>query len=61
MPRIEEMIIITEYSPWCTIIKNPQGVTLGDICTTVFKECVPTVMRSRLSVLIRATAIRRRW
>ena len=40
MPRVEELIIITEYSPWCTIVKNPQGVTLGDICTTLFKECV---------------------
>ncbi|KAI0696573.1 hypothetical protein C8T65DRAFT_663547 [Cerioporus squamosus] len=38
MPRVEELIIITEFSPWCTIIKNPNGVTLGDICTTLFKE-----------------------
>lgn len=41
MPRIEELIIITEFSPWCTIVKNPLGVTLGDVCTTLFKECVP--------------------
>ena len=40
MPRVEELIIITELSPWCTIIKNPQGVTLGDVCQTLFKECV---------------------
>ncbi|KAI0668370.1 hypothetical protein C8Q78DRAFT_254351 [Trametes maxima] len=38
LPRVEELIIITEVSPWCTIIKNPQGVTLGDVCTTMFKE-----------------------
>ena len=38
MPRVEEIIIITEFSPWCTIVKNPAGVTLGDICTTLFKE-----------------------
>lgn len=38
MPRVEELIVITEYSPWCTIIRNPQGVTLGDVCTTLFKE-----------------------
>ncbi|EIW60956.1 uncharacterized protein TRAVEDRAFT_58002 [Trametes versicolor FP-101664 SS1] len=38
LPRVEELIIITEVSPWCTIIKNPQGVTLGDVCTTLYKE-----------------------
>ncbi|KAI0738011.1 hypothetical protein C8Q80DRAFT_291798 [Daedaleopsis nitida] len=38
MPRVDELIIITEYSPWCTIIKNTQGVTLNDICTQLFKE-----------------------
>lgn len=41
MPRVEELIIITEHSPWCTIVKNPAGVTLGDICGTLFKEYVP--------------------
>ena len=40
MPRVEELIIITEYSPWCTIVRNPQGVTLGDVTGTLFKECV---------------------
>ena len=44
MPRVEELIIITEYSPWCTIIKNPNGVNLGDICTTLFQECVVAVL-----------------
>ncbi|KAI0628792.1 hypothetical protein C8Q77DRAFT_1161822 [Trametes polyzona] len=38
LPRVEELIVITEVSPWCTIVKNPQGVTLGDVCTTLFKE-----------------------
>ncbi|CDO71897.1 hypothetical protein BN946_scf184940.g44 [Trametes cinnabarina] len=38
LPRVEELIIITECSPWCTIVKNPQGVTLGDVITTLFKE-----------------------
>ncbi|KAI0781463.1 hypothetical protein BD413DRAFT_505560 [Trametes elegans] len=38
LPRVEELIIITEHSPWCTIIKNPHGVTLGDVCSTLFKE-----------------------
>jgi hypothetical protein len=65
LPRVQELIIICELSPWCTIIKNEvrplpfppphlspllpalphktdareqKGVTLGDICTTVWKE-----------------------
>ncbi|KAH9890514.1 hypothetical protein C8Q73DRAFT_704565 [Cubamyces lactineus] len=38
LPRVEELIIITECSPWCTIIKNPQGVTLGDVVTMLFKD-----------------------
>ncbi|KAI9059798.1 hypothetical protein FKP32DRAFT_1605945 [Trametes sanguinea] len=38
LPRVEELIIITDCSPWCTIVKNPQGVTLGDVVTTLFKE-----------------------
>jgi hypothetical protein len=53
---VQELILITENSPWCTIVKNEvhrapsysplfcshdpaqRGVTLGDICTTVWKE-----------------------
>ncbi|KAI8974263.1 hypothetical protein BD414DRAFT_498622 [Trametes punicea] len=38
LPRVEELIIITEVSPWCTIVRNPQGVTLGDVVTTLYKE-----------------------
>ncbi|KAH9914508.1 uncharacterized protein BXZ73DRAFT_54925 [Epithele typhae] len=38
MPRVEELIIITEHSPWCTIVKNSQGVTLGDVTTTLFRD-----------------------
>ncbi|GBE82811.1 hypothetical protein SCP_0411970 [Sparassis crispa] len=38
LPRVDQLIIITEVSPWCTIVRNPQGVTLGDICTALHKE-----------------------
>lgn len=38
LPRVDEIIIITELSPWCTIVKNPQGVTMNDICSTIWKE-----------------------
>lgn len=40
LPRVEQLIIITEISPWCTVVKNERGVTLGDICTAVYKECL---------------------
>lgn len=38
LPRVEDLIIITESSPWCTIVRNPAGVTLGDVCTTLWKD-----------------------
>ncbi|KDQ59742.1 hypothetical protein JAAARDRAFT_33311 [Jaapia argillacea MUCL 33604] len=38
LPRVEELILITEYSPWCTIVSNKKGVTLGDICSTIWKD-----------------------
>ncbi|KAA1477677.1 hypothetical protein DENSPDRAFT_844860 [Dentipellis sp. KUC8613] len=38
LPRVQEIIIITEHSPWCTIVKNDHGVTLHDICDRVWKE-----------------------
>ena len=43
LPRVSELIIITEYTPWCTIVKNPAGVTMNDICTTIWKEYVSCV------------------
>lgn len=38
MPRVSEVMIITEYTPWCTIVKNPNGVTMGDICQGIWKD-----------------------
>ncbi|KAJ3487089.1 hypothetical protein NLI96_g3780 [Meripilus lineatus] len=38
LPRVAELIIITDLSPWCTIVRNANGVTMNDICTTVWKE-----------------------
>jgi hypothetical protein len=40
LPRVAQLMIITEISPWCTIIKNERGVTMGDVCTMIWKECV---------------------
>ncbi|KAI6111154.1 hypothetical protein EDD16DRAFT_589701 [Pisolithus croceorrhizus] len=38
LPRVTQLIIITELSPWCTIIHNERGVTMSDVCTTIWKE-----------------------
>ncbi|KAH8113433.1 hypothetical protein DFH11DRAFT_343482 [Phellopilus nigrolimitatus] len=38
LPRVTELIVITRASPWCTIVRNPRGVSLGDICGTIWKE-----------------------
>ena len=40
LPRVTDLIVITELSPWCTIIHNERGVTLSDVCSTIWKECV---------------------
>lgn len=40
LPRVQELIIICDITPWCTIVKNERGVTLQDVCTTIWKECV---------------------
>jgi len=38
LPRVQELIIICNISPWCTIVKNERGVTLQDVCTTIWKD-----------------------
>jgi hypothetical protein len=38
LPRVQELYIITEHSPWCTTVRNEAGVTMGDVCQTVWKE-----------------------
>ncbi|KAH0584568.1 hypothetical protein J132_07743 [Termitomyces sp. J132] len=43
MPRVKQLIIITEHSPWCTIVTNENGVTLNDVCTQVYKEYTNTI------------------
>ncbi|EMD34317.1 hypothetical protein CERSUDRAFT_117197 [Gelatoporia subvermispora B] len=37
-PRADTLIIIAEISPWCTIVRNPGGVTLGDICNSLIAD-----------------------
>ncbi|KAJ6630238.1 hypothetical protein B0H10DRAFT_1867258 [Mycena sp. CBHHK59/15] len=38
LPRVSQLIIITEISPWCTTVKNERGVTMNDVCTAVWKD-----------------------
>ena len=42
IPRVSTLILITSLTPWCTIVRNDKGVTLGNICETLYKECVFT-------------------
>lgn len=43
LPRVDQLHIISEFSPWCTTVKNEQGVTLGDVCSTVWRGYVVIV------------------
>ncbi|KAJ3740485.1 hypothetical protein DFH05DRAFT_1508981 [Lentinula detonsa] len=38
LPRVSQLIIITEISPWCTVVKNERGVNLVDVCTQIWKD-----------------------
>ena len=40
VPRVSELIIITKNSPWCTIVTNKNGVSMQDVSTKLWKECV---------------------
>ena len=38
MPRVQQLIILSEFTPWCTLVNNLNGVMLGDVITGVFNE-----------------------
>ncbi|KIM49565.1 hypothetical protein M413DRAFT_438755 [Hebeloma cylindrosporum] len=38
LPRVDQLIIISRISPWCTIVKNEHGVTIGDVCSAIYKD-----------------------
>lgn len=42
IPRVKQLIIISRYSPWCTIVKNEEGVTIGNVCSAIYKEYIPS-------------------
>ncbi|KAF7294607.1 hypothetical protein MIND_00997300 [Mycena indigotica] len=38
LPRVSSLIIITEASPWCTVVQNERGVTMDDICIKLYRD-----------------------
>jgi len=38
LPRVQQLIIISDQSPWCTIVTNDRGVTMSDVCSVVWKD-----------------------
>jgi len=38
LPRLQEVHIISPESPWCTTVRNDNGVTLQDIFTQLWKD-----------------------
>ncbi|KAF8188337.1 hypothetical protein BJ912DRAFT_968507 [Pholiota molesta] len=40
LPRVSQLIVISRVSPWCTIIKKDTGVTIGDLCSAIYKDYV---------------------
>ncbi|KAG6856732.1 hypothetical protein H0H87_001332 [Tephrocybe sp. NHM501043] len=38
LPRVKQLILITDKSPWCTVVTNENGVTMNDICIQMYKE-----------------------
>ena len=41
LPRVARLVVISRLSPWCTIITRETGVTIADVCSTIYKEYVP--------------------
>jgi len=38
LPRVSQLSIITEHSPWCTIVRNDNGVTLVDVLQFIWAD-----------------------
>jgi hypothetical protein len=55
LPRVSRLVVISRLSPWCTIITRESGVTIADVCSTIFKEYV--MLYSQLSVLFTSADI----
>ncbi|KAK7688888.1 hypothetical protein QCA50_007579 [Cerrena zonata] len=51
VPRVSELVIITHRSPWCTLVRNPDGVTCGDVCETLFQDYEKEVTPAEFATL----------
>jgi hypothetical protein len=40
LPRVTQLIILNEIAPWVTTVKNDRGVTMEDVCATLWREYV---------------------
>lgn len=39
LPRVEELILISKWSPWCTVVKNvADGVTMEDVLNAIHND-----------------------
>jgi len=38
LPRVSRLVVISRMSPWCTIITRETGVTIADVCSTIYKD-----------------------
>ena len=49
LPRVSRLVVISRLSPWCTIITRESGVTIADVCSTIYKEYAFIIAISFLS------------
>jgi len=38
LPRVSRLVVISRVSPWCTIITRETGVTIADVCSSIYKD-----------------------
>ncbi|KIJ57247.1 hypothetical protein M422DRAFT_773892 [Sphaerobolus stellatus SS14] len=43
LPQVDELIIMSKNSPWCTVVSNPHGVTVDDVFQSLY-ECYVEIM-----------------
>ncbi|KAG6909593.1 hypothetical protein DXG01_016632 [Tephrocybe rancida] len=51
VPRVKQLIIITEHTPWCTVVTNENGVTLNDICVQMYRDYTNTITSAEFTSL----------
>jgi len=59
LPRVTQMYIICRASPWCTLVKNDNGVTVGDFLTQLVKDYVENFVTDTEMDLLGTSSSRR--